>query len=108
MTNLGKLFKQLNVLESVHIIDCILGTDFIQQIINLNRPFKLKSIFLYSNNELQIVESLLQKYGDYLENFGFRFGSALLSKEKQLLELIIKYFMVFQVLLNLVQLYYKI
>ncbi|GBC22481.2 hypothetical protein GLOIN_2v1787505 [Rhizophagus irregularis DAOM 181602=DAOM 197198] len=91
MTNLGKLFKQLNVLESVHIIDCILGTDFIQQIINLNRPFKLKSIFLYSNNELQIVESLLQKYGDYLENFGFRFGSALLSKEKQLLELIIKY-----------------
>ncbi|RGB38764.1 hypothetical protein C1646_665188 [Rhizophagus diaphanus] len=95
ITNLDKIFKQLNVLESVHIINCILGTDFIQQIINLTKPFKLKSLFLYNNSEeLQIVESLqllLQKYGDYLENFAFRFGSNSLSKEKQLLEFIIKY-----------------
>ncbi|RGB38666.1 hypothetical protein C1646_755472 [Rhizophagus diaphanus] len=93
ITNLDKLFNQLNVLESVHIIYCILGTDFIQQLINLTKPFKLKSLFL-TRNDLQIVESLqllLQKYGDYLENFTFRFGYNLLSEEQQLLEFIIKY-----------------
>ncbi|CAB4422065.1 unnamed protein product [Rhizophagus irregularis] len=93
ITNLDNIFEQLNVLESVHIIYCILGTDFIQQIINLTKPFKLKSLFLYSS-ELQIVESLqllLQKYGDYLENFACRFGSNSLSEEQQLPEFIIKY-----------------
>ncbi|PKY15946.1 hypothetical protein RhiirB3_428234 [Rhizophagus irregularis] len=95
ITNLDKLFKQLNVLESVHIIYCILGTDFVQKIINLIKPFKLKSIFLYRNNELQFIELLqllLQKYGDYLENFGFEVGfSSFISEEQQLLESIIKY-----------------
>ncbi|RGB42364.1 hypothetical protein C1646_751008 [Rhizophagus diaphanus] len=94
ITNLDKkIFEQLNVLESVHIIYCNLSTDFIQQIINLNKPFKLKSLFLYSN-QLKIVESLqllLQKYGNYLENFKFMFGYNSLSEEKQLLEIIIKY-----------------
>ncbi|PKC70140.1 hypothetical protein RhiirA1_455148 [Rhizophagus irregularis] len=95
ITNLDKLFKQLNVLESVHIIYCILSTDFVQKIINLIKPFKLKSIFLYRNNELQFIELLqllLQKYGDYLENFGFEVGfSSFISEEQQLLESIIKY-----------------
>ncbi|RGB41506.1 hypothetical protein C1646_752063 [Rhizophagus diaphanus] len=93
ITNLDKVFEQLNVLESVHIIYCILDTDFIQQIVNLTKPFKLKSIFL--NRKLQIDESLqllLQKYGDYLENFEFRFDSIdLFPKKQQLFELIIKY-----------------
>ncbi|PKC52398.1 hypothetical protein RhiirA1_481580, partial [Rhizophagus irregularis] len=95
ITNLDKLFKQLNVLESVHIIYCDLGTDFIQQIINLTKPLKLKSLLFNGNKELQIVESLqllLQKYGDYLENFRFKVGSnSFISEEQQLLESIIKY-----------------
>ncbi|RGB38864.1 hypothetical protein C1646_755190 [Rhizophagus diaphanus] len=95
VTNLDKLFEKLNVLESVHIIYCNLVTDFIQQIINLTKPFKLKSLFLCNNNELQIVESLqllFQKCGDYLENFGLEVGySSFISEEQQLLELIIKY-----------------
>ncbi|CAB4440143.1 unnamed protein product [Rhizophagus irregularis] len=95
ITNLDKLFKQLNVLESVHIIYCNLGTDFIQQIINLTKPLKLKSLLFHDNKEKQIVESLqllLQKYGDYLENFRFKVGSrSFISEEQQLLELIIKY-----------------
>ncbi|RGB24704.1 hypothetical protein C1646_772709 [Rhizophagus diaphanus] len=94
ITNLDKLFKQLNVLESVHIIYCNLDTDFIQQLINLTKPLKLKTIFLY-NNEIQFVESLqllLQKYGDYLENVGFAVGfSSFISEEQQLFESIIKY-----------------
>ncbi|GBC27170.2 hypothetical protein GLOIN_2v1783645 [Rhizophagus irregularis DAOM 181602=DAOM 197198] len=66
ITNLDKVFEQLNVLESVHII---------------------------YYRKLQINESLqllLQKYGDYLENFGYRFDSDSFS-EKRLFELIIKY-----------------
>ncbi|PKC58909.1 hypothetical protein RhiirA1_540802 [Rhizophagus irregularis] len=93
ITNLDNIFEQLNGLESVHIIYCDLGTGFIQSIINLTKPFKLKSLFLY-RNELKIIESLqllLQKYGDYLENFACSFGSNLLSEEQQLLEFIIKY-----------------
>ncbi|PKK56829.1 hypothetical protein RhiirC2_799217 [Rhizophagus irregularis] len=46
ITNLDKAFKQLNVLESVHIIYCTLhvDSDFIQQMINLTKPIKLKSL----------------------------------------------------------------
>ncbi|PKK80591.1 hypothetical protein RhiirC2_767846 [Rhizophagus irregularis] len=91
ITNLDKVFEQVNVLESVHIIYCILDTYFIRQIVNLTKPFKLKSIFL--DRKFQINESLqllLQKYGDYLENFGYRCDSDSFS-EKRLFELIIKY-----------------
>ncbi|EXX56210.1 uncharacterized protein OCT59_018948 [Rhizophagus irregularis] len=91
MINLDKIFKQLNVLESVHIIYCYsLNTRFIQQIINLTKPIKLKSLFI---NDLSQVDKslplLIQKYGDYLENFGFVLGD--LSQKQQLGELIIKY-----------------
>ncbi|PKK75096.1 hypothetical protein RhiirC2_774050 [Rhizophagus irregularis] len=115
ITNLDNIFEQLNVLKSVHIIYCILGTDFIQQIINSTKPFKLKSLFLNSN-ELQIDESLLlliQKHGDYLENFGFSSGPNLLSEEQQLLELIIKYcknikFLYLTAIINNIQIIYSL
>jgi hypothetical protein len=92
--NLDKVFEQLNVLESVHIIYCYpLNTGFIQQIINLTKPFKLKSLFI--NRSSQIDESLillLQKSGKYLENFGCNFilDYSLLLKQ-QILGSIIKY-----------------
>ncbi|PKK64562.1 hypothetical protein RhiirC2_854223 [Rhizophagus irregularis] len=71
----AKVFENLNVLESVHIIYCFSLNSFTQQIINLTKPFKLKSLFI--NGKLQIdslqslLQSLLQKSGNYLENFGF-------------------------------------
>ncbi|RGB26353.1 hypothetical protein C1646_770530 [Rhizophagus diaphanus] len=96
--NLSKSFEQLNVLESVHIIHCeYLTTSFIQQILNLTKPFKLKSLFI--NTISKIDESsllLLQKYGGYLKNFSVkylmcrRFGRELLLA-KQILESVIKY-----------------
>ncbi|CAB4422632.1 unnamed protein product [Rhizophagus irregularis] len=91
LNGIDKIFKQLNVLESVHIIYCYsLNTGFIQQIINLTKLIKLKSLFI---NELSQVDKslplLIQKYGDYLENFGFVLGD--LSQKQQLGELIIKY-----------------
>ncbi|CAB4426526.1 unnamed protein product [Rhizophagus irregularis] len=92
--NLDKVFEQLNVLESVNILYCYsLNTSFTQQIINLTKPFKLKSLFI--NEISQIDESsllLLQKSGDYLENVGFSssyFNLSLVLKQ-QLLELLIK------------------
>ncbi|PKC57925.1 hypothetical protein RhiirA1_541360 [Rhizophagus irregularis] len=100
--NLDKAFEQLNVLESVHIIYCSpLNTDIIQQIINLNKPFKLKSLFV--NDRSQIDESLLlllQKYGNYLENFGCGHLKYIkgelglesgLSLKQQILESVLKY-----------------
>ncbi|RGB35323.1 hypothetical protein C1646_759494 [Rhizophagus diaphanus] len=90
--NLYELFEQLNVLESVHIIYCYpINIEFIQQIINLSKPFKLKSLFINKSSQIdESLELLLQKSGVYLENF----GSYLLDdiSPKQLsLELITKY-----------------
>ncbi|EXX68454.1 uncharacterized protein OCT59_021095 [Rhizophagus irregularis] len=90
--NLDKIFEQLNVLESVHITYCYsLNSNFIQQIINLTKPFKLKSLFIEERLQINLLELLLQKSGDYLENFivfGFDYD---LSSRRQLLELITKY-----------------
>ncbi|PKY34199.1 hypothetical protein RhiirB3_453682 [Rhizophagus irregularis] len=92
--NLKDIFEQLNALESIHIFYCSsLNTKFTQQIINLTKPFKLKSLFLNGNS--QIDESLLlllQKSGDYLENLDFNpdYGQSLILRQ-QFLELFIKY-----------------
>ena len=38
----GEVFEKSNSLESVHILNCIsLNSNFIQQIINVKKPFKL-------------------------------------------------------------------
>ncbi|EXX50656.1 uncharacterized protein OCT59_012696 [Rhizophagus irregularis] len=93
INNLDNIFEKLCVLESVHIIYC---SGFTQQIINLTRPFKLKSLLL--DKRSQIDDSLLlllQKSGNYLENFGFSSGYnlSLLFKQQliNLFELIPKY-----------------
>ncbi|RGB40265.1 hypothetical protein C1646_753528 [Rhizophagus diaphanus] len=93
--NLDKVFEQLNVLESVHIINCYSLNNFIQQIINLTKPFKLKSLFLSEVIKIELLELFLQKSGGYLENFGYCFLYADNADNdlqlKKLLELILKY-----------------
>jgi hypothetical protein len=100
MINLDKVFEQLNVLESIHIIYCSLyDTDFTQQIVNLTKPFKLKSLFINEIkkiSQIELLQLLLQKFGDYLENFEYARrltcnDSSPILLEQQLLELIIKY-----------------
>jgi hypothetical protein len=66
-------FEQLNVLESIHLLYCSLNSNFIQQIINLSKPFKLKSLFMDKTLEIDLLQLLLQKCGIYLENIGFDF-----------------------------------
>ncbi|RGB21536.1 hypothetical protein C1646_777765 [Rhizophagus diaphanus] len=68
--DLDKIFEQLNVLESVHIIHCSSLNRFIQQINNLTKPFKLKSLILDDELQIESLQQLLLKSGDYLENFG--------------------------------------
>jgi hypothetical protein len=80
----NEVFEQLNALESIHIIRCSIDSNFTQQIINLTKPFKLKSLFL--NEPLTEPQLLLQKSDEYLENFVLEFG---LTQEE--LELYIKY-----------------
>ncbi|RGB32964.1 hypothetical protein C1646_762280 [Rhizophagus diaphanus] len=89
--NLYEIFEQLNVLESVHIVYCSLNVYFIQQIINLSKPFKLKTLFMGESFQIEVdsLQLLLQKSGDYLENFEIGFGYNLLGSK--LLELIMKY-----------------
>ncbi|POG79152.1 hypothetical protein GLOIN_2v1870049 [Rhizophagus irregularis DAOM 181602=DAOM 197198] len=84
-----KVFEQLNVLESVHIVYCSsLNNSFIQQIITLTKPCKLKSLFMSKILQIESIQLLLQKSGDYLENFGFEFEFYYnLSLKQQLLEL---------------------
>ncbi|PKC64191.1 hypothetical protein RhiirA1_462746 [Rhizophagus irregularis] len=79
INNLDKVLEQLNVLESVHIFNCsFLDSNFTQQIINLTKPFKLKSLFhIYETPQIETVQQLLQKSGDYLENFGFIYNASL-------------------------------
>ncbi|EXX74640.1 uncharacterized protein OCT59_006907 [Rhizophagus irregularis] len=90
--NLDKVFDQLNVLKSVHIVYCSsLDNDFIQQIINLTKPFKLKSLFIREILKIKSLELLLQKSGGYLENIGYNFECDNGLFKQKFLELIIKY-----------------
>jgi hypothetical protein len=63
--------ERLNVLESIHLFNCSLNSDFIQQVIDLTKPFKLKSLFMNKTLEIDLLQLLLQKCGIYLENIGF-------------------------------------
>ncbi|GBC34021.1 uncharacterized protein OCT59_019096 [Rhizophagus irregularis] len=85
--NIDILFEQLNVLESVHIFFCYSLNSFIQKIINLPKPFKLKSLFINEKLRIELLPLLLQKSGDYLENFECELN----YDEQRLLELITKY-----------------
>ncbi|GBC08713.1 hypothetical protein RclHR1_08330006 [Rhizophagus clarus] len=87
MSNLNKIFEYLNVLESVHIIYCYLDITFVQKIINLSKPLKLKSLFISRFQGVVPLKLLLQKCGDYLENFGF----VKRILQQRILELITKY-----------------
>ncbi|PKY19809.1 hypothetical protein RhiirB3_432969 [Rhizophagus irregularis] len=70
---LQEVFDQLNVLESIHILYCdSLNSDFIQQITKINNPFKLRSLFMKEILHVESLQFLLQKIGDFLENFGFK------------------------------------
>ncbi|PKC55590.1 hypothetical protein RhiirA1_475343 [Rhizophagus irregularis] len=75
--NFNEAFEQQNILESIHIIiHCYLlnlNSTFIQQIINLTKPFKLKSLFIdnYFTLQIETFKLLLQKSGNYLENIVF-------------------------------------
>ncbi|PKK57425.1 hypothetical protein RhiirC2_798057, partial [Rhizophagus irregularis] len=91
INNLQKIFEQLNVLKSVHIFYCgSLNTGFTQQIINLTKPFKLKSLFINEELQIESLQQLLQKSGDYIENFEYSLHPDP-SLNQQLLELIAKY-----------------
>ncbi|PKC50754.1 hypothetical protein RhiirA1_485448, partial [Rhizophagus irregularis] len=93
INNLDKIFDQLNVLESIHIVYCsFLNNNFIQQIINLTKPFKLKSLFISEISQIESLKLLFQKSGDHLENFGYKFDYNYdLSLKRQLSELLIVY-----------------
>jgi hypothetical protein len=85
---LSEVFNYLNVLESIHIIYCnSIDYKFTQQINNIIKPFKLKTLFLDLMDENdELLEPLIEKSGDYLENLGFIY-----SRSQRLLQLIIKY-----------------
>ncbi|GES79331.1 hypothetical protein GLOIN_2v1774269 [Rhizophagus clarus] len=84
------LFKQLNALESIHIIECGSLNSFIHQIINIVKPFKLKSLFIKEILQIELLKLLLQKSGNYIENIGFGSLISNISKQ-QSLELILRY-----------------
>jgi hypothetical protein len=68
----NEVFEQLNVLESIHFLYCYpLNSAIIQQFINLTKPFKLKSLLMHGNFQIEPLKLLLQKSGNYLENIGF-------------------------------------
>ncbi|RIA81875.1 hypothetical protein C1645_809861 [Glomus cerebriforme] len=69
---LKEVFEQLNGLESIHILYChSLNSDFVQQIINITKPFRLRSLFMGEILQVESLQLLLQKSGVYLENVGF-------------------------------------
>ncbi|RIA91671.1 hypothetical protein C1645_875279 [Glomus cerebriforme] len=86
---LKEVFEELNALESIHLLCCYsLNANFIQQIVNINKPFKLKSLILIEEPlHIESLQLLFQISGGYLENF----GSFSRLNESELLESIIKY-----------------
>ncbi|PKY28253.1 hypothetical protein RhiirB3_444337 [Rhizophagus irregularis] len=93
ITVLQEVFDQLNVLESIHILYCYsLNSDFVQQIIKVNKPFKLKSLFIDEILHIESLQLLLQKCGDYLENFEYGYMIKKYEESRrQLLKLVMKY-----------------
>ncbi|RGB25973.1 hypothetical protein C1646_771028 [Rhizophagus diaphanus] len=77
--NSQKNLKKISFEQSIHIYCCSLNHDFIQQINNIIKPFKLKSLFMDEILNIDLLQLLLQKSGDYLENIGFEssMGNAL-------------------------------
>jgi hypothetical protein len=69
---LKEVFEQLNNLESIHILYCYSLINFIQQIVDITKPFKLRSLYLIKNIQIDLLQLLLQKSKNYLENLGFR------------------------------------
>ncbi|PKC65755.1 hypothetical protein RhiirA1_460630 [Rhizophagus irregularis] len=68
----NEVFEQLNVLESIHIIDCKALNSFIQQILDITKPFKLKTLFMKKElPNIDLLQLLLQKSGNYIENVSF-------------------------------------
>jgi hypothetical protein len=85
-----EVFEQLNVLDSIHILYCYpIDSSIIKQIINLTKPFKLKSLFMNENSlsRSDQLKLLLQKSGDYLENIRLE-GSIINNIKLQLFELV--------------------
>ncbi|RGB32958.1 hypothetical protein C1646_743638 [Rhizophagus diaphanus] len=93
--NLGKLIEQSNVLESIHMIKCSINTGLDKQIANLSKPIKLKSLYMEDILNINSLQLLFQKSGDYLENFGYNFDNFCydhdLTLKQQLFELVAKY-----------------
>ncbi|CAB4442838.1 unnamed protein product [Rhizophagus irregularis] len=62
---------------------------FVQQIVSITKPFKLKSLFLDEILQIESLELLMKKSGDSLENFGINIYRS--QQLLQLFELAIKY-----------------
>ncbi|PKY19796.1 hypothetical protein RhiirB3_523787 [Rhizophagus irregularis] len=89
--NIIEILEKLNGLESFHILNCKLNFDNIQQLINITKPFKLRSLFINMIVvNIEQFQLLLEVYGKYLENIKFGKLSDNESKEK-LINLMIKY-----------------
>ncbi|GBC40334.2 hypothetical protein GLOIN_2v1868022 [Rhizophagus irregularis DAOM 181602=DAOM 197198] len=91
---LQEVFDQLNVLESIHIFYCnSLNSDFVQQIIKVIKPFKLRTLFMDEILHVESLQLFVQKISNWLENLEFkRSDTREYSESKQrLLEFIIKY-----------------
>jgi hypothetical protein len=85
-TNFTEIFEQLNVLKSIHILDCFfLDSGFIQHLVNVTKPIELKTLFLYNKRlKFDILQLLLQKFGYCLENIRFN-SFSLYKPEHELL-----------------------
>ncbi|GBC04835.1 hypothetical protein RclHR1_00590021 [Rhizophagus clarus] len=71
---LQEVFDHLDVLETIHIIYChSLNSDFVQQIIKVKNPIKLRSLFTDEILHTESLQLLIQKFSASLENFGFGF-----------------------------------
>src|SRR6266542_1312151 len=83
-----KKFQLLKYIKYYYILLCkSLNSNFTQQVINITKPFKLKSLFLDESFKIdESLKFLIQKSGNYLENFGITSNGL-----QKLFESIIKY-----------------
>ncbi|UZN99143.1 uncharacterized protein OCT59_000423 [Rhizophagus irregularis] len=58
--------------QSIHIIYCkSLNSQFVQQMVSVIIPFKLKTLIISEILQVESLQLLLQRFGNDLENFGF-------------------------------------
>ncbi|RIA81877.1 hypothetical protein C1645_836250 [Glomus cerebriforme] len=90
INNFKEIMEHLNGLEFIDIMKCIIDSNFSQQLISINKQFKLRTLYIDDIYEIDSLKLLLQNFGNGLRNviIGRKINDEM---DQELLELMINF-----------------